>query len=271
MIRKITYSLAVAALLVPVLLPGHLLAANLSSRWIVDQYSKSRLFVGGYDKEKKILHLGWHVTLKEGWKTYWRSPGDAGLPPRWAWKEAKNIDAITVNWPAPHRLNIFDMDTYIYHDEVILPIAVTIKDGQQAVSIALDMDYMICAEICVPQSASYSLDVSSLDNIKVPRFQKAQFERYRDLVPIKKSGHNVKVQHAQADMLLIDLPEEFAHVAHIIVEGPDRILFGEASAKGDRQYSVIYSGDEALSKGQQLTLTLLLKDGGANEMKVTVQ
>ncbi|MBL4803024.1 MAG: hypothetical protein JKY45_14160, partial [Emcibacter sp.] len=72
MMRKLTYGIAVAALLLPGLFSKDLLADSLSSNWVVNKYSKSRLFVGDYDKESKILHLGWHVSLQSGWKTYWR-------------------------------------------------------------------------------------------------------------------------------------------------------------------------------------------------------
>ncbi len=271
MIRKITISLAVAVLLLSALISERTMAENLSSRWIIDEHTKSRLFVGGYDKEKGILHLGWQVSLKDGWKTYWRSPGEAGLPPRWEWSETKNIRTISVNWPRPELHHIFGMDTYTYHNEVILPIDLEIADKTKAVSIALNLQYLICADICIPQEGDYSLDVSKLGNIEISPFQKAQLERYRDLVPTKLPGTNIVVQPdpEQENMLMINLTEDITSVENIIVEDPDGFLLGQAASKGKSQYNISYNAKQSL-EGRELTLTLLLNDGRAREMKVTV-
>ncbi|MBL4802537.1 MAG: hypothetical protein JKY45_11645, partial [Emcibacter sp.] len=205
--------------------------------------------------------------------TYWRSPGDVGLPPRWTWKNIENIHGITVNWPKPEFMRIFDMDTYIYHDEVILPIEVKITDEQKVTSLALGLEYMICEEICVPQEGSYRLDISSLENIKILPFQKAQLDRYRELVPLKKSSDNVRVKldGDQGNMVMIKLSEDFINVSHIIVEGPDSILFEQAFTNDNGYFQVRYRGKRSALEGQEITLTLLLKGGGAHEMTVTVQ
>ena len=271
MMRSIPFSIAVAGLIYPVIFPQTALAENLSSRWTIDQYTKSRLFVGGYDTEKKILHLGWQLSLKDGWKTYWRTPGDAGLPPHWSWKEKRNVNTITVKWPKPELYHIFNMDTFIYHDEITLPIEVKITDSGEPVSLALDLQYLICADVCIPQEGSYRLEVSSLTNIKISRFQKAQLNRYRDLVPVKIPGEDILAasDKEQPDILTIHLPESYAQVEDIIVEGPDGILFGRATSTGKGRFEVSYNKKHSLA-GQNLTLTLLLKNGGANEAKVTV-
>lgn len=271
MMRKITYTTAIAALLLPAFLSEKTYAENLSSKWTVNQYTKSRLFVGGYDKEKKILHLGWQVSLKDGWKTYWRTPGDAGLPPQWTWKETSNVSSIAVSWPKPDLLNIFNMDTFIYHHEVILPVDVVVTNAEETVSIGLDMQFLICSDICIPQEGNYNLNVSSLDNIKIPRFQKAQLDRYHDMVPVKLSDTEITIRPdpEHKNMLLIGLPKKFTTVENIIIEGPDGILLGRASTKGKRQFSISYNAKQSL-KGLELILTLLQKDGGANEAKIIV-
>ncbi|PCI51774.1 MAG: hypothetical protein COB49_01015 [Alphaproteobacteria bacterium] len=272
MMRNIIFTLAVVILLLPGLSPEKVLAANLSSRWTVDQHTRSRLFVGGYDKENRILHLGWQLSLKAGWKTYWRTPGDAGLPPRWTWKETENVRAIAVRWPVPELINIFDMDTYIYHDEVILPIDVEIADTGMPVSLALDLQYLICAEVCIPQEATYSLDISSVENIKISLFQKAQLDRYRDLVPVKLSGRDIVIRPDpdQENMLLLRLPENFINIENIILEGANGLLFGRVTAKGHGRFNIIHNGKLPL-EGQELTLTLLSEDNGASEMKIIVR
>lgn len=249
-------------------LSGALQAENLSSRWIADQYSRSRLFVGGYDRDSGILHLGWQITLKEGWKTYWRSPGEAGLPPRWTWKDARNIRTIAVKWPLPELLHIFNVDTFVYHNEVILPIEVTVADDNKPVSLSLDLQYLICADICIPRKGDYSLDLSSLKNMEISPYQAAQLDRYRALVPAIISDRQVVVKQAGNGGLHIGLPENLDNVANIIVETSDGLLSGRAVADGKRRFTVPYTKS---LKGQSLTLTLLLKNGEARELAVTVR
>lgn len=250
------------------------MAAGLSSAWVVDRYTKSRLFVGEYDARTRTLHLGWQLSLKDGWKTYWRTPGDAGLPPRWAWKKAENIKNIAVNWPLPELLHIFDMDTYVYHDEVILPIEVTVKDAAKPVSVALDLDYMICSDICVPKLGKYHIQVSDLDDVKIPLFQKAQLDRYRARVPGKISGDGIGAYMVGQDILAIDLPAEFDGVNKIIIEGPDGDLLGQALPESapenadKKHFRLAYGGDGLTGRG--ITLTLLRGEGGASEVSVRV-
>lgn len=272
MMRNTVLTIGLCGLMLSPALSEKTRADNLSSPWIIDQYTKSRLFVGGYDKENRILRLGWHLSLKDGWKTYWRTPGDAGLPPQWIWKETRNVRAITVNWPRPERLHIFGMDTHVYQYEVILPVDVEISDAGKAVAIDLDLQYLICADICIPQEGRYRLDVSALENIKVSLFQKAQLDRYRDQVPVKISGKDFTAEPDpdQENMLIIHLPDDFKNVEDIIVEGPDGILFAEVTSKGKNRYNTLHNSKQPLT-GQALTLTLLLKGGGAREAKVTVR
>ncbi len=270
MIKKITRYIITASLFLVVFLPQSLMADNLSSQWIVDQYSKSRLFVGGYDQDSKTLHLGWQVSLKDGWKTYWRSPGETGLPPRWAWDKAENIRNITVKWPLPKLMRLFDMDTYVYYHEVILPIDIAVEDENTAVSLSLGLDYMICSEICVPQHAKYNLTVSAPKDIKISLFQQAQLDRYRDLVPLAMDAKDTKLTLGAENTLLIRLPDSLADVKNIIVEGPEAMLFGQASQTNTGLFSVSYNGSETLT-GKTLTLTIVPKEGQARELKATVQ
>lgn len=270
MIKKITRCIVIAPLFLIVILPQSLMANSLSSQWVMDRYSKSRLFVGGYDRDRKILHLGWQVSLQDGWKTYWRSPGEAGLPPRWAWNKAENINNIAVKWPLPKLMQLFDMDTYVYYHEVILPIEVTVKDENTPVSLALGLDYMICSDICVPQHANYKLTVASPKNMKISIFQQAQLDSFRDLVPLEIDSKDTKLTLGPENTLLIQLPNSLANVKNIIVEGPKTMLFGQASLKDNGLFAVSYNGPETL-KGKTLTLTIVPKEGRASEIKATVQ
>ena len=69
------------------------------------------------------LPLGLHITLPKGWKTYWRSPGDAGLPARIDWSGSSNLADAEIRWPIPERFSLFGLETFGFEREVVLPIA----------------------------------------------------------------------------------------------------------------------------------------------------
>src|SRR5262245_7202078 len=74
-----------------------------SSPWVGDANTKVRLIAGGVDKTRtKAMRAGIEISLGPGWKTYWRYPGDSGLPPRFDFSRSENVDKVEVLWPAPH-------------------------------------------------------------------------------------------------------------------------------------------------------------------------
>jgi len=263
---------------------GELAVAQTASSWIMDPYTRSRLIVGNFDSEKKILHLGWQVILKEGWKTYWRSPGDAGLPPRWNWGTSpENIKSIKVDWPAPERMHIFNMDTFIYHDEVILPIRLELADATRPLDISLDLEFMICQDVCIPLEAHYELNIPDVGQMKASFFQAALLQKYQQKVPALTADKKVRLSVTELEkksFLRIGLSKEEAGLKDIIIEGPEGYAFGKITAIKDKkgrerqgQYMVaIYSDQRAKEiKGRTLTLTLIPENGPAIEIEAGVE
>ncbi len=68
------------------------------------------------------------ITLEEGWKTYWRSPGDAGIPPRFDWENSHNLDGVALHWPRPAVFESFGTQTIGYSEKLILPVELTPVD-----------------------------------------------------------------------------------------------------------------------------------------------
>ncbi len=69
--------------------------------------------------EEGHLQVGVDVVLDEAWKTYWRSPGDAGYPVTVDWSGSRNAEIGDMQWPAPHRFSLFDLDTFGYGERVV--------------------------------------------------------------------------------------------------------------------------------------------------------
>jgi len=94
------------------------------------------------------------LTLAPGWKTYWRSPGEAGIPPILDFSGSSNLHAVRLHWPSPVVFEINGMQTIGYHDRLILPIEVTPQQVGQPVALQLHVDLGVCDDICLPANLS---------------------------------------------------------------------------------------------------------------------
>lgn len=91
-----------------------------------------------------------HLRLEPGWKTYWRSPGDAGVPPRFDWQQSQNLGRIDLHWPRPETFESAGERTLGYHGELILPIEAAPRDPGQPMDLDVQVDFGLCDDICVP-------------------------------------------------------------------------------------------------------------------------
>ncbi|MDB5409175.1 MAG: suppressor for copper-sensitivity [Rhodospirillales bacterium] len=131
-----------------------------TSPWFVTDQGKVRLIaaatgVGGGD----TVSLGLQFALAPGWKIYWRSPGDAGLPPVLDWSGSQNLADATLLWPAPRRFSAFGLETIGYEDDVVLPITARLTTPSQKLGLAAHLQYLTCKDICIPYEAELTLDL----------------------------------------------------------------------------------------------------------------
>jgi len=105
------------------------------------------------------IPAGLHIRLDPHWKTYWRSPGDAGLPPALDWTGSDNLGTPTLAYPAPHRFQLFGLETYGYETEVVFPLTLPVAQPGQPQHLALAATVLVCADICIPASFNFALDL----------------------------------------------------------------------------------------------------------------
>jgi DsbC/DsbD-like thiol-disulfide interchange protein len=144
--------LAAGLLLVQAIAPA---AAADASAWDRGMRSAVRLIAASAATQggETALRAGIEIKLDKGWKTYWRYPGDSGIPPRFDFKRSHNVRTIAVKWPAPHRFSDEGGQSIGYKDHVILPLSVVPADPSKPVMLRLDLDYAICEKLCVPAEA----------------------------------------------------------------------------------------------------------------------
>lgn len=92
------------------------------------------------------------LTLKPGWKTYWRAPGDAGIPPQFNWRGSRNLKALQVSWPAPKVFDQNGMRSIGYENQVILPLHITPRRNGDAIDVKLKLEIGVCEDICIPET-----------------------------------------------------------------------------------------------------------------------
>ncbi|WP_290689900.1 MULTISPECIES: protein-disulfide reductase DsbD domain-containing protein [unclassified Haematobacter] len=90
------------------------------------------------------------LTLADQWKTYWRAPGDAGIPPGFDWSGSENLADVTLHWPAPHVFELNGMRTVGYTRELVLPLEIRARNADQPISLRSHVMLGVCRDICVP-------------------------------------------------------------------------------------------------------------------------
>ena len=128
--------------------------------------------------------VGVAITLKGGAHTYWRNPGDAGVPPTFDFAGSVNVTRTTVTYPVPRHIGEAGLDTLGYDDEVVFPVRVVPADAGAPATVAVQVDYATCARICLPARANLSLTLppAALD-IDDTRLRTAQSRVPRVLDP----------------------------------------------------------------------------------------
>jgi DsbC/DsbD-like thiol-disulfide interchange protein len=148
------------------LVSGVACAADASS-WDADARAGVRLIAGSQPAGDAALRAGVEIKLAPGWKTYWRYPGDSGVPPRFDFADSQNVKSIAIGWPAPHRHRDDSGTTIVYTDDVVFPLRVVPQDPAKPVKVILKIGYAVCDKLCVPAEGQAELVLdgasSSLD------------------------------------------------------------------------------------------------------------
>ena len=133
------------------------------SGWDGDARSAVRLIAGsaGSEASAKFRRAGIEIRLGRGWKTYWRYPGDSGVPPRFDFARSENVDSVAVQWPAPRSFSDGVGSSIGYESDVVFPLRIVPKDDGKPVVLRLDLEYAVCEKLCVPATAKVELAVGT--------------------------------------------------------------------------------------------------------------
>jgi DsbC/DsbD-like thiol-disulfide interchange protein len=190
-----------------------------ASAWVKDAHSSLRLLAGS--RTGSVLLGGVEIQLQPGWKTYWRTPGDSGVPPRFDFSKSVNVEAVTPLYPSPRK---FDDGaggvSYGYLKHVIFPLRIVPKNPNEPVQLRASISYAVCEKLCLPVEAeaelSFTSAASALDSLvatalnKVPKPVGTSEPTPIALRSFKRVG----------DRVVIDIAAQTSAGLELFAEGP---------------------------------------------------
>ncbi|MCA3554886.1 protein-disulfide reductase DsbD domain-containing protein [Aestuariivirga sp.] len=204
-------------------------------------------------------HTGVLIELAPGWKTYWRMPGDSGIPPEFTWTPSRPAK-VDVQFPAPARHIDKGGETVGYLQDVIFPVTVT-PEGPGALDLKLGLFFAVCKDVCIPAQAeaSISLGLEQRDPLGSARVEAA-----RSAVPA--AGHAITSAEILSDggkpALRLTLTER---PGDIFVESATTAYFHAPVLSADGREARLAIGslaDAARLRGQTVTITYLIGGKG---------
>jgi DsbC/DsbD-like thiol-disulfide interchange protein len=191
-----------------------------ASPWQKDGHSAVRLLAGS--RSGAVLLGGIAFQLQPGWKTYWRTPGDSGVPPRFDFSKSENIEAVTVLWPAPTKFDDGAGGHSLgYHNQIVLPLRIVAKNPDKPVTLRAEINYAVCEKLCIPVDASTELSINSVASTEdsalfaaldtVPKPANVGDPNPLTIRDVKRDGKS---------RVLVDVVTPDAKEVNLFVEGP---------------------------------------------------
>jgi len=202
-----------------------------ASSWEGEFHAAARLIAGAAPKsaEAKWLRAGIEIRLDPGWKTYWRYPGDSGVPPTLDFTGSENIKSVTTLWPAPERFADGAGGQLIgYHGDFVLPLRVIPTDAIKPSSLHVKLSFAICGNLCVPAQADLDLILSGKVDAEEPALVAAE-ARVPRRIPFGAGtglggGLAVRLVHREADgmreRVVVEVAAPEGAPVDLFVEGP---------------------------------------------------
>jgi DsbC/DsbD-like thiol-disulfide interchange protein len=254
--------------------------ADAGSAWVELHASRARLVASHAGTPRGARLAGLQIEMQDGWKTYWRMPGDAGVPPTFDWSGSANAADIRVLYPAPTRMPEAGGEVVGYKRAVLFPIEVTPQDAAKPVALKLSLELGICREICVPVTATFDLslppagkhaqdDAIAAALERAPRPQANRRPKDPELKQIAVGGGE------RGSTLTVAAAFRGAKGADVFIEAPDGLYVPLPRKQGQDADGVVRFGVDLPAdlardlKGKTLTVTLV-SEAGASEAQWTV-
>lgn len=214
---------------------------------------------------------GIEIRLAPKWKTYWRTPGDTGIPPYFDWSGSENLKSAEVMYPIPARYEDPIGITIGYKSQVTLPVLLTPIDPSKPIKLNLSAQYAICYDLCVPVSASQKLTVDQAETNRFAPLLSMALSLTPKPVTQDDEGPGVKQvqmsEDAQEPFLTLNVAvPETSQKVDLFVEGPDglyvptpELVKGQGEGKGRKLYKINLADVDEPKQFKDLVLTCTLR------------
>ena len=199
---------------------GGTVCAAGESPWSEDVRSAVRLVSGANNNGDAHLRAGIEIKMQPGWKTYWRYPGDSGVPPHFDFSGSENLKTATVLYPAPHLFTDETGQSLGYKDRIIFPLVISPQQPGKPVRLRLKADYAVCEKLCVPAEGRAELTLTPGDSSQDSALAAAE-ARVPKQVTAAQLGLTVRrTNDGTKPLVAVDLGAPAGNPIDLFVEGP---------------------------------------------------
>jgi DsbC/DsbD-like thiol-disulfide interchange protein len=190
------------------------------SPWNEDVRSALRLIAGTNKAGDAVLRAGIEIKLKPGWKTYWRYPGDSGVPPSFDFSGSENLKTADVLYPVPRLFTDETGQSLGYKDAVIFPVSVSPQQAGKAVRLRVKIDYAVCEKLCVPVEGRAELTLEPGDSKNEAALTAAEARVPKHVTAAQLGLTAKRVKGAAKPMVTVDLGAPAGKAVELFAEGP---------------------------------------------------
>ena len=182
--------------------------------------SALRVIASSNAADAESLRAGIEIKLEPGWHTYWRYPGDSGVPPRFSFSGSDNVATVKVLYPAPRAFSDEAGTIIGYKDNVIFPLRVIPRQKGKPVTLHLKAEYAVCEKLCVPveANATFTLDPTPSGSDAALAAAEAQVPRPESATAAGLTAR--RVNDAAKPLVAVDLAAVPGSPLQVFVEGP---------------------------------------------------
>jgi DsbC/DsbD-like thiol-disulfide interchange protein len=196
-----------------------LLAAD-ESPWSEDIRSSVRILSGSNRGDDAQLRAGIEIKMRPEWKTYWRYPGDSGVPPHFDFSGSENLKDVKVQYPAPHLFTDETGQSLGYKDRVIFPLVITPQQQGKPVRLRLKIDYAVCEKLCVPAEGRAELTIGPGDSSQDAVLMAAEAHVPKQVTAAQLGLTVHRINNGPKPLVSVDLGAPTGKPIELFVEGP---------------------------------------------------
>jgi DsbC/DsbD-like thiol-disulfide interchange protein len=190
------------------------------SPWSEDARSSVRLIAGANKNGDAQLRAGIEIKMQPGWKTYWRYPGDSGVPPRFDFSGSENLKDVKVLYPAPHLFTDETGQSLGYKEKVIIPLAISPQQPGKPVRLRLKIDYAVCEKLCVPAEGRAELVLGVGESSHNSEMAAAESRVPKQVTAVQAGLTARRVNSGPKPLVTVDLGVPTNQPVELFVEGP---------------------------------------------------